>query len=58
MLPFPGELPRLLPLEKVPWVAADGQEKGQTLLQHTQGDKNLPENIVYDKPFPALLCLS
>lgn len=42
---FPGELPRMLPLEKVPQVAAGEQEKGQTFLQLTQGGKNLPKGL-------------
>lgn len=42
---FPGELPRLLPLEKVPLVAAGEREKGQTLPQLTQGGKNLPKGL-------------
>lgn len=39
---FPGELQRLLPLEKAPQVAAGEREKGQTLLQLTQGATDLP----------------
>lgn len=42
---FPGELSRLLSLEKVPQVAAGEREKGQTLLQLTQGGKNLPKGL-------------
>lgn len=62
-LSFPGELPRLLPLEKVPWLQQMSEKRVRLYHSSHREVKTClkvynHQETVYDKPFSALLCLS